>query len=79
MLEVLVGVEVWREVGRGCLLAMERLRLGLVRGAGGPGDQVGLSFSRRSNFGMEKGRGDIRGEISAETLRLDARSCFISW
>ena len=32
MLEVLVGVEVWREVGRGCLLAIERLRLGLVWG-----------------------------------------------
>ena len=30
MFDVLVGVEVWREVGRTCLLARERLRLGLV-------------------------------------------------
>ena len=69
--EVLVGVEVWREVGLGCLLARERLRLGLAWGAKG---RPGLSLSLRSNFGMENGRGDISPAI----LRLVLRSGFIS-
>lgn len=76
--EVLVGVEVWRELGRGCFIARERLRLGLVWGAEGnvsrPWLSLCLSFSLRSSFGMENGR----GEISPDILRLVLRSGFIS-
>ena len=73
MLEVLVGVEVCREKGRAGLLPIERLRLGLVW-AGGPGLHLCFSFSLRSSFGMENGRGDISPDI----LRLVLRSGFIS-
>ena len=73
MSEVLVGVEVCREQGRACLLPIERLRLGLGW-TGRLGLPLYFSFSLRSSFGMENGRGDI----SPDMLRLVLRSGFIS-